>query len=87
MLSEDSGSQVIEVGKGGRAMKCPLLSAGEYTRNVSHPTISCDCIKEECAWWNEAYSCCQLVELVHALGGIELHLKEIKEKIAHERLV
>ena len=32
-------------------MICPLLSAGEYTRNVAKPTSSCDCLEEDCAWW------------------------------------
>ena len=32
-------------------MKCPLLSAGEYTRNVLFPTSACNCIEEKCAWW------------------------------------
>ena len=39
-------------------MKCPLLSAGEYTRNVSAPTQSCDCLQKECAWWDEERYCC-----------------------------
>ena len=44
-------------------MKCPILSAGEYTRNVSAPTLSCDCLKEECAWWDNISCCCQITYL------------------------
>ena len=34
-------------------MICPLLSAGEYTRNVSSPPMSCNCLQRECAWWDD----------------------------------
>ena len=55
-------------------MKCPLLSAGEYTRNVSTPTSSCDCLKEECAWWDKTRSQCAILRLSINLEAITVSM-------------
>ena len=72
----------ITIGKsqqGGRNMICPLLSAGEYTRNVSAPTSSCDCLKEECAAWRNGQ--CDPTGLIESMTRIADALEEIREKM------
>lgn len=39
-------------------MKCPLLAiTDERVGRVGFPQ-GCDCIKEECAWWDRQRGCC-----------------------------
>lgn len=65
-------------------MKCPRLSRVINTRLDGTFLFEVECLKEACAWWNEAYSCCDFKEGVRALGKIEFYLKQISEKMPHK---
>jgi len=64
-------------------MKCPLLSSGEYTRNVSSPTTSCDCFAE-CAHWDRDFDCCNEVAKTKVLKLIHEDLYVITVAIIEE---
>ena len=74
----------ITIGKsqqGGRNMICPLLSAGEYTRNVSAPTSSCDCLKEECAWWDKERAMCYTTRLLEQFENLCMIFEAIRDRM------
>ena len=59
-------------------MKCPLFVQSYMLKTGAAPTHQCDCLKEECAWWNEYFGkCC--VAVSSYLKGIEGHRLEIKQ--------
>ena len=44
-------------------MKCPILSAGEYT--------SLKCLERDCAWYDEEKGRCSLVVIARELSRIQ----------------
>jgi len=47
-------------------MKCPLMSQPYESGEYQSKWHGVDCLKEECAWWNEHYGMCsQAVAAYH----------------------
>jgi len=60
-------------------MKCPLtyvISAGKIDPKT--PVME-DCLKEECAWWDDSDGCCCIVDIASSLSMIVSFLKDITE--------
>ena len=38
-------------------MKCPLLCICAAVNNKRYPIEAAECLKEECAWWEETQDC------------------------------
>ena len=70
--------------KGGRPMKCPLLTMVAYpiTEPISHTDR--DCLKEECAWWSSELNQCDPTGLLPWFYDIGGHLEELVKKMPHE---
>jgi len=58
-------------------MKCPLLTDKDYSVQLERNLNTGDCIKEECAWWDQVYGRCTVLALSqiftamgHVLGRI-----------------
>lgn len=58
-------------------MKCPLLSAGFLAKEKWKDEMRVDCLREECAWWDEQSAWCgeqtktrQLTRIGNALRDI-----------------
>ena len=45
-------------------MKCPLIMAARASQFFTRKSPETDCIREECAWYDETVECCALVALV-----------------------
>ena len=62
-------------------MKCPLLTMVAYpiTEPINHADRNC--LKEECAWWDETTNRCLWLNVNEELSFIHLELKEIREMI------
>ena len=39
-------------------MKCPLLAMGAVAISSTVEAAESDCLKEECAWWNDRFGMC-----------------------------
>ena len=62
-------------------MKCPLMFAGDTSPGLSYDTNQCECIKEECAWWDDRFSQCVDVTTAEQLLKLANALKRIDSKI------
>ena len=65
-------------------MKCPLL----MPRWIGMPEVIKDsqveCIKEECAWWQEEIGNCIIYQLGMEIGTLTSFLEDIRDKMPHE---
>jgi len=64
-------------------MKCPLLTMYATTFDTPERFQDRDCLKEECAWWDEAEKECVIIFLEKDLAGIWTMLLGIKDKMPH----
>jgi len=65
-------------------MKCPLRILVLRTDATLGPLFSNDCLKEECAWWDQAYEECCIFSMVRLFDGILMDLNQIRDKMPHE---
>ena len=59
-------------------MKCPLVWYQDYDKGVPSGFRYGDCLKEECAWWNDYYGKCS-ISVDAFLKGIADHRLEVKQ--------
>ena len=65
-------------------MKCPLMIAHvPLAMSEDNPAVG-DCLKEECAWWDEILDRCAVKTLGTCLDGILAQGKGLLDKIPHE---
>jgi len=62
-------------------MKCPLrsISTKYPDEQIGHDDLNC--LKEECAWWDEPCEWCAILTLSRALTALGSVVDEIKEKL------
>ena len=65
-------------------MKCPLLSIYDHESRQGKVIKSLDCLKEECAWWDEENSQCCAQTIVSTLEIFNNQLLAIIDKMPHE---
>ncbi|MBA7580035.1 hypothetical protein ES708_21921 [subsurface metagenome] len=65
-------------------MKCPLFYMMNYTQAGELGYKVGDCLKEECAWWNEKDEECSVKLAASFIAGMGMNLAEIKDKMPHE---
>lgn len=69
-------------------MKCPLIIYVKSSPYQGEETEQGDCLKEECAWWDEESERCSVFVGMMSLEWIKLRLEMIEAKLpSHERLV
>jgi len=61
-------------------MKCPLLLAGNNAQPSIDLTAPIDCLKKECAWWEQDLNLCAIKDIALELRYIQLRLADIIEK-------
>ena len=64
-------------------MKCPVMTAGNFERFPPEKDEFIDCLKEECAWWDEIDERCVLVTLVDKIADMRDDLIQIRDKMPH----
>jgi len=67
--------------EGGKAMKCPLSITGELTAEKEFIGAAADCLKEECAWWDDVMKRCVMKTVGAKLSGINLMVHSIEDKM------
>lgn len=65
-------------------MKCPLSKSIIRVGGEASIGTMVDCLKEECAWWNEWSQVCAVKMGQVNLGSIADSLDVIMEKMPHE---
>ena len=66
-------------------MKCPLTLKAQGLGAGKIVPVGGDCLKEECAWWDEPVKRCVLQNISEKLSFIYLELNEIAKNMPHER--
>ena len=66
-------------------MKCPLLGAHTWTNAEGTITMTGDCLKEECAWWNEIEERCVIFVAEYALSSLVAAIYRMLEKMPCEK--
>ena len=65
-------------------MKCPLLK-GEIKLEDADVTMDfIDCLKEECAWWDEDFGRCAVLAVAKELAYMNAGQTAILNKMPHE---
>ena len=62
-------------------MLCPLFRVTKTTKDGEVEWHLSDCLKEECAWWNETQGMCAVKDLAQQLGYISSDLTQISESM------
>ena len=70
--------------KGGRSMKCPMLTMYATSFKPPEEFKDRDCLKEECAWWDEKFEQCGIKTVLCTLVGLDRELVELVAKMPHE---
>ena len=66
--------------KRSEGMKCPLFCQGMTERDLKDPSITTDCLEEECAWWDMIDKSCVIFRQSRTLLAIENRLAELVKK-------
>ena len=59
-------------------MKCPISNFGLHPSTTGERLSPADCLREECAWWEEHFGKCAIAVEAH-LKGVADHRLEVKE--------
>ncbi|MBA7592749.1 hypothetical protein ES708_34943 [subsurface metagenome] len=62
-------------------MKCPLRFKELIEVDDAERWRGADCIKEECAWWEETQDVCSVKNMGRMLGYMSLDLTQILDKL------
>ena len=65
-------------------MKCPQLLMFRPIEKSMESNYFGDCLKEECAWWDEPTKRCLFQNISEKLSFIYLELNEIRGKIRED---
>lgn len=62
-------------------MKCPLLAIGYLAIGDAMVAEKCGCLKKECAWWNEDFEECAMLEMASWFSVLACCLEDIRDKM------
>ncbi len=65
-------------------MKCPLFCMNDTRVQLGEETEIGDCLKEECAWWDEAHECCAIIALNQTFVAVGNVIGRAVDKMPHE---
>ena len=65
-------------------MRCPMLTMYATTFKPPEEYEDRDCLKEECAWWDENADCCAVLELSRLQNAIGNILGKLVDKMKPE---
>lgn len=64
-------------------MICPLLAHKTYIEDDYPMQVYEDCLKEECAWWDDGDECCMVFLIGAKLCSISMELKLLLDKMPY----
>ena len=65
-------------------MKCPQSDQHfRYSKDGDRWEFA-DCLKEECAWWDNTHGICAVLQLSKAIYYMGLHIAQAEKKMPHE---
>ena len=64
-------------------MKCPLLVSIFTHKGLKTQHTDTDCLKEECAWWDNGDECCAILGLEEYIKVISINFSELVDKMPH----
>lgn len=64
-------------------MMCPLFTLASIHLTGVIDYSRWECLKEECAWWVEAFDKCAIREIRDFFEAIDNRLHDIEEKMPH----
>lgn len=65
-------------------MKCPLITAGFFADPQASGMESIDCLKKDCAWWEQKIGKCAVLRMWQGLQDIHEVLHDIHNKMPPE---
>ena len=60
-------------------MKCPLLEIAWQIARPGEKVFESDCLKGECAWWDQDRNICAVKSIFHNLTNIRIELRQMKD--------
>lgn len=64
-------------------MKCPLLSISVTRDDRMEGYQEHECLKEQCAWWNNTNEMCAILQLSKSVYFMGTHIAQIEIKMPH----
>jgi len=61
-------------------MKCPLLTVKEISPECLKDYPGGDCLKEECAWWDDTLKTCAISRIANRLDQMTYFLAKREER-------
>ena len=61
-------------------MKCPLLLLGYLMGYKTEPRTKAECLKEQCAWWEQDLNLCAIKEIALELRYTQQRIADIKKE-------
>lgn len=65
-------------------MKCPLFEMFEPFGKAYDGAKFCECLKEECAWWDKPYERCDPTGLAHTLERLTDEVAKVQRRMPYE---
>lgn len=62
-------------------MKCPILPAESWSAENPSSMAPADCLREECAWWEQVLKLCAIKELALELRYAQQRIADIAVKV------
>jgi len=62
-------------------MKCPLLESAYYSNNQNLGGASRECLKEECAWWDDIEEHCSVLMGMKLLARLTGTVAKLEDKM------
>lgn len=68
-------------------MKCPLIFGNYMVRKGFIKSPDTDCLKEECAWWDNKLKLCSITALALETDLLSETMTHVLAKLSREKLV
>lgn len=62
-------------------MKCPLREQGKHPEGGDTPHAFADCLKADCAWWDDTLTLCSVRVISQYTIGLMINLHNIAENM------
>jgi hypothetical protein len=66
---------------GGKGMKCPVMSRPIVTIDAPWELEQIDCLKADCAWWDDSLELCSVRVIAQFMVGTGVGIRSIADRM------